>query len=100
MSHRLIVRPLAEGDLADAAGWYENEQSGLAVRFLNEVDRTFSTIRDRPLQFPVVRRDLRRALLHTFPYAVYFLLSDDDVTVVAVLHQRRNPKVWRDRPRR
>jgi plasmid stabilization system protein ParE len=99
MSHRLIVRPLAEGDLADAADWYENEQSGLAARFLHEVDRTFSTIRDRPLQFPVVRRDMGRALLHTFPYAVYFLLSDGVVIVLAVLHQRRSPKVWRERPR-
>jgi hypothetical protein len=38
--------------------------------------------------------------LHAFPYAVYFRSQDDNVVVLAVLHLRRNPKVWRARMRR
>lgn len=98
MSRRFIVRPLAEADLDDAAGWYDNERPGLAARFLSDVDRTFARVRERPLQFPVVADAVRRALLHTFPYAVYFRASDD-VVVLAVLHLRRSPKTWRSRLR-
>jgi plasmid stabilization system protein ParE len=68
-------------------------------RFLDDVNRTFSSDRERPLQFPVVWRELRRALLHTFPYAVYFREDKGGVTVLAVLHQRRDPKIWRGRAR-
>ena len=99
MTRRFIVRPLAEADLEDAARWYDDERAGLADRFLSDVDRTFARIRERPLQFPAVAGDVRRALLHTFPYAVYFWTSDEVVTVLAVLHLRRNPKVWRGRAR-
>jgi toxin ParE1/3/4 len=99
MDRRFIVRPLAEADLEDAARWYEAERAGLSARFLSDVDRTFSRIAERPLQFPLVAGDVRRALLHTFPHAVYFRPSDDAVVVVAVLHLRRNPKVWRGRAR-
>jgi len=99
MTRRFIVRPLAEADLEDAARWYEAERVGLAGRLLSDVDRTFSRIAERPLQFPLVAGDVRRALLHTFPYAVYFRPSDDAVVVLAVLHLRRNPKVWRGRVR-
>ena len=49
-------------------------------RFLSDVDRTFARIRERPLQFPTVAGDVRRALLHTFPYAVYFRASDEIVS--------------------
>jgi hypothetical protein len=42
---------------------------------------------------------VHRALLHTFPYAVYFQTSDEIVVVLAVLHLRRDPKVWRGRAR-
>ena len=49
MTRRLIVRPLAEADLDDAARWYEAERPGLAERFLGDVDRTFARIRGRPL---------------------------------------------------
>jgi plasmid stabilization system protein ParE len=99
MARRFIVRPLAEADLEDATRWYDAERSGLSGRLLSDVDRTFSRIAERPLQFPLIARDVRRALLHTFPYAVYFRAPDDAVVVLAVLHLRRNPKVWRGRVR-
>jgi len=56
--------------LADAAAWYERERAGLAEKFLDDLNRTLSSIRERPLHFPVVWRELHRALLHTFPYAI------------------------------
>ncbi len=99
MSRRFIVRPLAEADLETAARWYDGERPGLADRFLKDVDRSFVRLRERPLQFPVVAGDVRRALLNTFPYAIYFRVSDEVVIVLAVLHLRRNPKVWRSRVR-
>jgi toxin ParE1/3/4 len=99
MTRRFIVRPLAEADLDDAARWYEDERAGLAERFLSDADQTFARVRDRPFQFPTVGGDVRRALLHTFPYAVYFRASDGVVAVLAVLHLRRNPMIWRARVR-
>lgn len=97
MARRFVVRPLAEADLEDAAHWYEQERVDLARRFLEDVERTFTRIRESPLQFPSVPGEVRRALLHTFPYAVYFRASEETVVVLAVLHLRRNPKVWRGR---
>jgi plasmid stabilization system protein ParE len=99
MSRGFIVRPLAEADLEDAARWYEDERPGLAERFLSDVDRTFARIGERPFQFPALAGEVRRALLHTFPYAVYFRASDQAVVVLAVLHLRRNPRIWRGRAR-
>ena len=99
MTRRFIVRPLAEADLEDAARWYEDERAGLAERFLSDVNSTFAHIRERPLQFPAVSGDIRRALLHAFPFAVYFRVLNEIVIVLAVLHLRRNPKVWRGRTR-
>ena len=98
MTRRLIVRPPAEADIDSAAQRYESERPGLAARFLAEVDRTFTRLRERPLQFPAIANDVRRALLHTFPYAVYFRASDDVLIVLAVLHLRRHPETWRQRP--
>ena len=99
MSRRFIVRPLAEADLENAAQWYDEERPGLAERFLKDVDRSFVRLREQPLQFPVVAGDVRRALLHTFPYAIYFRVSDEMIVVLAVLHLRRNPKIWQGRVR-
>ena len=40
-------------------------------------------------QFPSVSVGVRRALLHTFPYAVYFRETEQFVVILAVLHLRR-----------
>jgi plasmid stabilization system protein ParE len=99
MARRFIVRPLAEADIDSAALGYESERPGLAARFLADLDRTFTRLGERPLQFPAIADGVRRALLHTFPYAVYFRASDDVLIVLAVLHLRRSPKMWRQRSR-
>ena len=97
MARGFIVRPLAEADLEQAASWYEEEQAGLGSRFLSDVDQVFGRIREMPQQFPAVSGDIRRALLHTFPYAVYFRATDETIRVLAVLHLRRRPGLWQVR---
>jgi site-specific DNA recombinase len=45
MTRRCIVRPLAESDLDHATTWYNDQQSGLGLRFLDAVDQVFDRIR-------------------------------------------------------
>ncbi len=97
MSTRLLFRPEARLDIEDAALWYEDQRSNLGRRLADEITSLLDRIRKTPLQFPAVGEGVRRALLHRFPYAVYFLLEDNAVTVLAVLHQRRDPQFWKRR---
>lgn len=97
MLRQSTVRPLAQADLEDAASWYELQQSGLGLRFLHAVDQVLNRVCETPLQFPLVSVGVRRALVHTFPYAVYFGEMDQAVVILAVLHLRRDPRVWRER---
>jgi hypothetical protein len=46
MTRHWIVRPLAQTDLEDAATWYERQQSGLGLRFLDALDHVFNRVRE------------------------------------------------------
>ena len=96
---RLIVRPEAEADVESSVAWYEEREAGLGLDFFDEVHEMQARLRDFPLQFPAVGRDVRRALLDRFPFALYaFLRKDDDVLILfAVLHQRRDSSEWLSR---
>ncbi|WP_437791344.1 type II toxin-antitoxin system RelE/ParE family toxin [Sorangium sp. So ce693] len=100
---RLIVRPSAELDIREAAEWYEDEEAGLGGQFVDELRHIVSRIRELPSQFPDVGRGTRRALLKRFPYAIYFLLRGEAdqraAVILAILHQRRRPSVWKKRTR-
>jgi hypothetical protein len=71
--HRVVVRRLAGGDIADAHCWYDEQRAGLGREFLDEIEATLKRIADGPLRFPVAIGDVRRALVvRRFPYSVYF----------------------------
>jgi toxin ParE1/3/4 len=93
----VVLRPEAEADIEDARNWYEAQQAGLGDEFIEEVDAVLRRVGRAPRQFPKIHRELRRALVRRFPFAVYFLREGRRSVVVGVLHQRRNPAEWQRR---
>ncbi len=82
----------------EAADWYENEARGLGERFLLNVDATAVRIAENALQFPVVHRHVRRALLTKFPYLLLYVIeADETVSVISCFHCSRNPMRWQQR---
>jgi len=45
-----------------------------------------------PLLYPKVYEDFRRRLLRRFPYAIYFTIEKDRITVFGLFHCVRNPQ--------
>jgi plasmid stabilization system protein ParE len=87
----------AEADLLEAYVWYEDQELGLGVRFLDEVDATIQRILENPTIYPLVHRTTRRALVRTFPYAVYYQIQGDLTVVLACVHGSRSAQTWRRR---
>lgn len=96
----VVFRPDAELDTRAAAAWYEQEESGLGDGFSSAVAQALNRVAALPAQFPRVAPRLQRALLHRFPYAVYFVDEPARVVVIGVFHERRNPATWRGRLRK
>jgi len=97
MKRGLFMRPEAESDLRDAYRWYEEQRSGLGDDFLEWVEAALLEIQANPQQFPVIHKEVRRALVRRFPYAVFYVPFSQTVTVLAVFHCRRDPGTWRIR---
>jgi plasmid stabilization system protein ParE len=97
MTRTLIIRPEAEADLADAYTWYDRQRKGLGIDLIREVERKLDDLQSLPESFPIVYRDVRRALTKRFPYGIYFVVDDTRIVVIAIFHAKRNPKTWQRR---
>jgi plasmid stabilization system protein ParE len=97
MTRTVRLREEADWDLVSAATWYERQRAGLGREFLSEALNSFDLPTERPLSYPIVLRDIRRALMGRFPFAIYFRVERSDVVVIAVLHGSRHPQRWRRR---
>jgi plasmid stabilization system protein ParE len=94
---RLIVRPEAEADIGDAYAWYEAQRPGLGQRYLVELPRCSEQVQSAPKRYQPVRAEARRALLRRFPYGVFFVSDERQVSVVTVLQMTRDPPLWQER---
>lgn len=84
----------ADADIEAAFQWFQTEQPGLGLEFLDELRAAYSRIADGPLKYEELRSGIRRALTKRFPYAVYFLIEEQSIVVIAVLHTARDPAEW------
>ena len=65
------LRSEAESDLDEATKWTEEQRLGLGSEFLDEVLRVLSAISEQPEGFPLVHKEIRRAVTRRFPFGVY-----------------------------
>ena len=94
---KLVVRPAAAADIEDAHRWYRDRGEQLGARFLAAVREAGTWIAANPEAYPVFYRNARRVRLRRFPYSLLYRTFPDSVVVVACLHARRDPQVWKTR---
>ncbi|MFN6571908.1 type II toxin-antitoxin system RelE/ParE family toxin [Dendronalium sp. ChiSLP03b] len=97
MNYVLVFRPEVQEELNETYSWYESQKPGLGDEFLDCVDETVNRISQMPESYVIAYRDIRRALVQRFPYAVYYRIVSSRVIVTAIFHSRRDPKSWQTR---
>jgi plasmid stabilization system protein ParE len=97
MTKEIRLREEAEADLSEAAIWYQQQQRGLGNEFLDEVLSLFQSIQNHPRAYPIVHREVRRALTNKFPFGVFYRVESDFVVIFAIMHASRNPSRWKKR---
>ena len=55
------------------------------------------TISKNPNIYPVLYRQTRRAVVHRFPFGMFYRVAEDSVVVLAVMHGSRHPRRWKIR---
>ena len=93
----LILREEAENDIRNAFEWYEGKRENLGKSFMLDVELTLDRIEEKPELYELIFESTRRALCRRFPYAIYFVVDNLNIVIVAILHQRQRPSVWQNR---
>ena len=97
MIQRIILKPEARFDVAEAYDWYEQRDPGLGAEFMRAIDSCLQQIRRNPEMYPAVHKTARQALARRFPYSIFYLVEGENVYVLAVFHASRDPRSWAER---
>lgn len=88
---RLRIAAAAEADLLAGYTFYETQQTGIGSYFLDSLYADIDALQLYGGIHPKPYGCLHRALAKRFPFAIYYQVQDEWVTVVAVLDCRQNP---------
>jgi plasmid stabilization system protein ParE len=91
--------PEAENEFIEAVRYYASVHTKLAEDFVDEIEHGIAAIQRNPLAWRIVASDVRRYLVHRFPFGIYYTCGDDSVTIWAVMHLSRLPDYWKSRIR-
>ena len=94
---RVSFHPEAFREVEEAQAWYEERSMLAAGGFLHELSLVLRRLSQAPHRYPRDIHGTRRILMDRFPFTLYFRAGDDEVTIVAVAHQKRRPGYWANR---
>jgi hypothetical protein len=94
---RVTYLSVAEAELAEAAEYYDQQQSGLGRDFLDAVRRTEVRIQQNPELWVFHEKPLRGLRVQPFSYKLLYRELPDRIQIVAVMHFGRRPGYWKNR---
>jgi plasmid stabilization system protein ParE len=94
---RVRLHPEARAELRAARGWYYERSPLSAIAFAHAIDNSVSRIREAPNSFSLADHGTRKFVLRRFPFNVFYRISEAEIVIVAVAHQKRRPGYWASR---
>ena len=85
----------AQRDQARVLDEWTERETALAVRILEEMEAILLNLEEHPELYQLLYNNVRRALLATMPYALFYTIEpEDEVLVHRVLHTHVDPDKW------
>ena len=88
---------VAREEFRAAVLYYESKQTGLGIRFKDEVLHICSLIQSEPLLWRERSGGYRRVNCPVFPYYLAYFIENGIIFIVAVAHGHRHPDYWKSR---
>ena len=90
--------PEADEEFVEGVVYYEDCEPGLGLDFSREVYVTIQNALTYPTLWPEIETEVRRCLVHRFPYGLLYSVEPHGIFILAVMHLHRDPDYWKHRP--
>lgn len=84
----------AQDDVRAIVSYYSSQKKGLGLRFADALEQTCNAISENPLMGRPLSARTRRWLMDVFPYLILYRVLTNDVLILKVVHEKRDPKHW------
>jgi toxin ParE1/3/4 len=94
---RIEVSDDAELDFEESFEFYFNKSPLIAKKFIEDIEKSFSKIKENPNIFPEEIKDIRKYVTEKFPFIIFYRIKEEKIQIIAIFHTSRNPEKWLQR---
>ena len=94
---KVRFHPEAVSELNNAVDYYEEQETGLGIDFIKEIQKGIAMISKYPDSWQQVSASTRRYLVKKFPFGLIYMRSEKIIYIIAVMHLNRKPGYWKTR---
>jgi toxin ParE1/3/4 len=91
------IHPDAEHEFNRSVDFYSDESVRVAERFIQEVEAALDQVSLSPNRWPEFEEGTRIKFLKRFPFSIVYGAMRDEVHILAIMHQSREPNYWKGR---
>lgn len=84
----------AEEEMMEAAAYYEMQVEKLGANFLDIIEAAVAEIAEHPETWLEIEYGIQRRLVRRFPYSILYTVHENEIIIVAVMHQKQKPRYW------
>ncbi len=84
----------AEAEMMEAAAYYEMQVERLGTNFLDIIEAAVGEISENPGTWPKNELGIQRRLVRRFPYSILYAVHENEVIIIAIMHQKQKPRYW------
>ena len=94
IEREIIVLREAQLEVQEAFQYYQDKSEGLGFEFMRSLDATLQSVKRNPFACQTIDKETRRVLLRKFPYALFYIVEENRIIVIACFHQKRSEIDW------
>jgi mRNA-degrading endonuclease RelE of RelBE toxin-antitoxin system len=97
--YTLKIHNEALDDIQQATDWYNEQKDELGKRFQMQVVRQINKLKNTAPLYNIRYQDVRCLIIKKFPFMVHYTVNQKlgIITIYAVVHTSRHPKIWSKR---
>jgi plasmid stabilization system protein ParE len=94
---RVLLERFALQELFDATNYYAAQSPLVAEKFISDFEHAVLLIQEHPAAFPERYPGYRRCLFKKFKFGLIYKVDQDQIVIVAVMNNYREPDYWHKR---
>ncbi len=91
MRFLVIIQEDVYKELNEVFSYYEERQTDLGVKFLDDWEQAMDRLEERPFIYQVQKKQFRTIKLDRFPFLIVYKVEEGEIIIYKLIHCKKNP---------